>query len=63
MAMDVTEWLRQLGFEQYEPAFRENGIDADLLPSLTVDDLKDLGISRVASGQRKPSHSPANAIG
>ena len=44
--MDVAEWLRQLGLERYEPGFRENGVDADLLPSLTAEDLKDLGISR-----------------
>ncbi|MBV8990303.1 MAG: AAA family ATPase, partial [Solirubrobacterales bacterium] len=50
--MDVTEWLRQLGLEQYARAFRENGIDADLLPSLTAEDLKDLGISRVGDRRR-----------
>jgi hypothetical protein len=42
--MDVAEWLRNLGLEQYEPAFRENKIGADLLPSLTAEDLKDLGV-------------------
>jgi hypothetical protein len=30
--MDVADWLRQLGLERYEPTFRENRIDADLLP-------------------------------
>jgi hypothetical protein len=33
-AMDVAEWLRKLGLEQYEPAFRENGVDAQVLPQL-----------------------------
>jgi class 3 adenylate cyclase len=42
--MDVAEWLRTLGLDQYEPAFRENKIEADLLPSLTAEDLKDLGV-------------------
>src|SRR5271166_769759 len=28
--MDVADWLRSLGLGQYETAFRENGIDADL---------------------------------
>jgi hypothetical protein len=44
-AMDVADWLRQLGLEQYEPAFRANEIDERVLPSLTVEDLKDLGVT------------------
>jgi hypothetical protein len=44
-AMDVADWLRKLGLEQYEPAFRTNGIDARVLPSLTAEDLKDLGVT------------------
>jgi class 3 adenylate cyclase len=47
-----SEWLRKLGLEQYEPAFRENKIDADLLPSLTAEDLKDLGITLVGDRRR-----------
>ena len=27
--MDVADWLRSLGLEQYEPAFRDNAIDGD----------------------------------
>ena len=34
--MDVADWLRKLGLEQYEPAFRENEIDERVLPSLTA---------------------------
>src|SRR5690348_4671480 len=45
--MDVGDWLRELGLEQYEAAFRENAVTAALLPNLTADDLKDLGISLV----------------
>ena len=45
--MDVTRWLRNLGLEQYEAAFRENAVDAKLLPDLTADDLKDLGVTLV----------------
>jgi hypothetical protein len=41
-----------LGLEQYEPAFRENRIGADLVPSSTPDDLKDLGISLVGDRRR-----------
>jgi SAM domain (Sterile alpha motif) len=50
--MDVAEWLRGLGLEQYEPAFRANEIDAAVLPSLTVEDLKDLGVSLVGHRRR-----------
>src|SRR5947209_6068192 len=45
--MDVGSWLRGLGLERYEAAFRENEIDGTVLPSLTADDLKDLGIGIV----------------
>src|SRR5262245_7711638 len=42
--MDLGDWLRSLGLEQYEAAFRENAIDDTVLLSLTAEDLKDLGI-------------------
>jgi len=42
--MDIVVWLRSLGLEQYEAAFRENAITERLLPSLTAEDLKDLGV-------------------
>jgi hypothetical protein len=45
--MDLGSWLRSLGLEQYEPAFRENAIDDSVLPRLTAEDLKDLGIAIV----------------
>jgi class 3 adenylate cyclase len=45
--MDVGGWLRGLGLEQYEAAFRGNAIDDAILPSLTADDLKDLGVGIV----------------
>jgi class 3 adenylate cyclase/tetratricopeptide (TPR) repeat protein len=45
--MDIGEWLRSLGLERYEPAFRGNEIDARVLPKLTADDLRELGISAI----------------
>jgi class 3 adenylate cyclase len=45
--MDLAEWLRSLGLEQYAPAFEQNHISPELLPSLTADDLKDLGVASV----------------
>ena len=45
--MDVGVWLRSLGLGQYEATFRDNEIDGEVLPRLTVDDLKDLGVAVV----------------
>ena len=45
--MDVVVWLRSLGLGKYEAAFRENEIDETLLPNLTAEDLKDLGVGIV----------------
>src|ERR1700747_1363722 len=45
--MDLRGWLRSLGLERYEAAFRENEIDETVLPSLTAEDLKDLGVDIV----------------
>src|SRR5215471_6566115 len=50
--MDVADWLRKLGLEQYEPAFRANEVDARVLPSLTAEDLKDLGVNLVGHRRR-----------
>src|SRR5271166_5106393 len=48
--MDVGEWLRSLGLGQYEAVFRDNEIDAEVLPELTDADLDKLG---VVLGHRK----------
>src|SRR5215469_3317175 len=50
--MDVAEWLRSLGLEQYEAAFRENEIDESVLATLTTEDLKDLGVTLVGHRRR-----------
>jgi hypothetical protein len=42
--MDLAVWLRSLGLEQYEAAFRENAIDASVLPDFTDQDLEKLGV-------------------
>src|SRR5215469_11069314 len=42
--MDIAAWLRELGLERYEPAFRENEIDTEVLPDLTESDLSALGL-------------------
>jgi class 3 adenylate cyclase len=45
--VDIATWLRGLGLEQYAQAFCDNGIEPRLLPDLTVDDLRDIGITMV----------------
>jgi hypothetical protein len=45
--MDIGDWLRSLGLEKYEAAFRENEIDDTVLPTVTAEDLKDLGVDIV----------------
>ena len=42
--MDLGNWLRSLGLERYEAAFRENEIDETVLPELTQDHLREIGI-------------------
>ncbi len=48
---DITAWLDGLGLAQYAPAFVDNAIAADVLPTLTADDLTELGVT--ALGDRK----------
>jgi class 3 adenylate cyclase len=49
--MDIVVWLRSLGLGKYEVAFRENEIDKTVLPNLTAEDLKELGVT--ALGHRR----------
>jgi class 3 adenylate cyclase/predicted ATPase len=49
--MDVVVWLRSLGLAKYEAAFRESEIDETVLPDLTAEDLKELGVT--ALGHRR----------
>ncbi len=50
--MDVAVWLRGLGLERYDQAFRDNEIDERVLSSLTAEDLKDLGVTLVGHRRR-----------
>ena len=49
--MDVVQWLQALGFEEYADSFVENRIDEEVLPLLTDEDLRVLGVA--ALGDRK----------
>jgi len=51
-SLDIAEWLRGLGLQEYEQAFRDNAIDVALLPDLTREDLKELGV-RLVGHRRK----------
>jgi len=50
--MDIAAWLDGLGLGQYEQAFRDNEIDERVLPNLTAEDLKDLGVNPVGHRRR-----------
>ena len=45
--MDISAWLQSLGLQRYEEVFRANEINERVLPRLTADDLKDLGVTLV----------------
>jgi SAM (Sterile alpha motif) domain-containing protein len=47
-SVDIAAWLRGLGLEQHEAAFRANEIDASVLPRLTAD----LGVTLVGHRRR-----------
>jgi class 3 adenylate cyclase/tetratricopeptide (TPR) repeat protein len=49
--MDIVVWLRSLGLGKYEAPFRENEITEKVLPNLTAEDLKELGVT--ALGHRR----------
>ena len=59
--MDVAAWLKDLGLGQYEAAFRDNAIEGDLLPTLTTEDLRDLGVTIV--GHRRKLLDAIAALG
>jgi class 3 adenylate cyclase len=45
--VNVAACLNHLGLEQYEQAFRENDVDAEVLPELTAEDLIGLGVTSI----------------
>src|SRR5260370_34847782 len=47
MSIDVAEWLHSLGLARYAEAFAENAIDWEVLPQLTSDDLREIGVAAV----------------
>ena len=50
--MDVADWLRTLGLERYEAAFRANDVSAEVLCDLTAEDLEGLGVATIGHRRR-----------
>jgi predicted ATPase/class 3 adenylate cyclase len=47
MAIDIADWLRGLGLEQYAKAFRDSDIDESVISHLTAEDLIEVGVASV----------------
>ncbi len=58
---DIGSWLAGLGLESYTSAFEENDIDFEVLPELTKDDLKEIGV--VSVGHRRKLLAAVEALG
>jgi hypothetical protein len=60
--MDIAAWLQGLGLERYVPTFRDNEIDWEVLPKLTSEDLREIGVvQRSATGASCWMPSPRSA--
>ncbi|WP_210265818.1 SAM domain-containing protein [Bradyrhizobium australiense] len=59
----IAHWLHALGFEQYAQRFAENENDLSVLPHLTDQDLKDIGIPLGHRAENPCSHQRAHFRG
>jgi len=59
--VDIVNWLRGLGLEQYAQLFRDNDIDGEVLCGMSAEDLKELGIS--SFGHRRRLLNAITALG
>jgi class 3 adenylate cyclase len=59
--MDVEAWLQGLGLERYIAAFRDNEIDWEVLPRLTSEDLREIGVAAI--GHRRKLLDAIAALG
>ncbi|KAF2307401.1 hypothetical protein GH714_026888 [Hevea brasiliensis] len=48
----VRTWLIELGLSRYAPVFEVHEVDDEILPLLTLEDLKDMGINAVGSRRK-----------
>ncbi|KAL6569239.1 hypothetical protein OROHE_003520 [Orobanche hederae] len=51
-SVGVREWLIGLGLGRYAPVFEIHEVDDEVLPMLTLEDLKDMGINAVGSRRK-----------
>jgi class 3 adenylate cyclase/predicted ATPase/DNA polymerase III delta prime subunit len=58
--VDIASWLHGLGLQQYDQVFRDNAVDASILPELTAEDLRDLGVDLV--GHRRKLLAAISAL-
>jgi class 3 adenylate cyclase len=59
--MDIEAWLQGLGLERYITAFRDNKIDWEVLPRLTSEDLREIGVAAI--GHRRKLLAAIAALG
>jgi class 3 adenylate cyclase len=68
----IADWLKELGMPEYGERFAEKGIDLSVLPHLTDQDLKDMGVllghrrkmlAAISELSNKPAAAPAPATG
>jgi class 3 adenylate cyclase/tetratricopeptide (TPR) repeat protein len=64
---NITEWLESLGLSEYRQRFTENDIDLSVLPDLTDEDLKELGVSlghrrKLLRAIAELSHAPPGMV-
>jgi SAM domain (Sterile alpha motif) len=52
MSIEIADWLRELGLEQYSTTFRDNDVDDAILRRLTAEDLRELGVTSVGHRRR-----------
>ena len=58
--MDIEAWLQGLGLERYARAFHDNEIDWEVLPKLTSEDLREIGVAAI--GHRRLGTKRGNGI-
>jgi class 3 adenylate cyclase len=68
----IADWLKKLGLPEYGERFAENGIDVSVLPHLTDQDLKDMGVllghrrkmlAAIGDLSSRPAAAPVPATG
>jgi hypothetical protein len=59
--MVIEAWLQGLALERYVPAFRDNEIDWEVLPKLTSEDLREIGVAAI--GHRRKLLDAFAALG